>query len=34
MFASGLAEAPVEQVRDFHLRAFNWMAKVEVADVV
>lgn len=34
MFASGLAEAPVKQVRDFHLRAFNWMAKVEVADVV
>lgn len=34
MFASGLAEAPEEQIRDFHMQAFNWMAKVEVADVV
>lgn len=34
MFASGLAEAQDEQIRDFHMRAFNWMAKVEVADVV
>lgn len=34
MIASASVEAPEKQNQDFHVRVFNWMAKVKVVDVV